>query len=57
MIKETAKIYDLKNPTAKMSKSAEPGGTVFLLDEPSVSAKKLRSAVTDTMGDRGAVRS
>jgi tryptophanyl-tRNA synthetase len=48
VIKETAKIYDLKNPTAKMSKSAEPGGTVFLLDEPSVSAKKLRSAVTDT---------
>lgn len=45
---ETAKIYDLQNPTAKMSKSAESqAGIVWLLDEPSVTAKKLRSAVTD----------
>ncbi len=47
ILEETAKIYDLKNPAAKMSKSAEPGGVVFLLDEPAISAKKLRSAVTD----------
>lgn len=44
----SAKIYDLKNPTAKMSKSAEnPRGLVNLLDDPKVSAKRIRSAVTD----------
>ena len=43
-----AKIYDLQNPTAKMSKSAEnPRGLVNLLDDPKVSAKRIRSAVTD----------
>jgi tryptophanyl-tRNA synthetase len=46
---ETARIYDLQNPTAKMSKSAESdAGIVWLLDEPSRTAKKIRSAVTDT---------
>jgi tryptophanyl-tRNA synthetase len=45
----TAKITDLQDPTAKMSKSASsPGGIVDLLDDPKVSAKKIRSAVTDT---------
>ena len=45
----TAKIFDLQDPTAKMSKSSSaPGGIVNLLDEPRVSAKKIRSAVTDT---------
>ena len=44
-----AKIQDLQDPTAKMSKSASsPGGIVELLDDPKVSAKKIRSAVTDT---------
>jgi tryptophanyl-tRNA synthetase len=43
-----AKIYDLQDPTAKMSKSGSaPGGIVDLLDDPRVSAKKIRSAVTD----------
>ena len=43
-----AKIQDLQNPTAKMSKSAStPAGIVALLDDPKVSAKKIRSAVTD----------
>ncbi|WP_028923798.1 tryptophan--tRNA ligase [Pseudonocardia acaciae] len=43
-----AKIYDLQDPTAKMSKSAStPAGIVELLDDPKVSAKKIRSAVTD----------
>ncbi|WP_028938326.1 tryptophan--tRNA ligase [Pseudonocardia spinosispora] len=43
-----AKIYDLQDPTAKMSKSASsPGGIIELLDDPKVSAKKIRSAVTD----------
>jgi tryptophanyl-tRNA synthetase len=42
------KIYDLQDPTAKMSKSASgPGGIIYLLDDPKTSAKKIRSAVTD----------
>jgi tryptophanyl-tRNA synthetase len=49
IVKETAKIYDLQDPTAKMSKSApSPKGLINLLDDPKVSAKKIRSAVTDT---------
>jgi len=49
ILKEAAKIYDLQEPTAKMSKSSSaPGGIVELLDDPKVSAKKIRSAVTDT---------
>ncbi len=48
ILPETAKIYDLQNPAAKMSKSGDsPQGILWLLDEPSVTAKKLRSAVTD----------
>jgi len=49
ILKETAKITDLQDPTAKMSKSASsPGGIVELLDDPARAAKKIRSAVTDT---------
>jgi tryptophanyl-tRNA synthetase len=49
ILKETAKITDLQDPTAKMSKSASsPGGIIELLDDPKVSAKKIRSAVTDS---------
>jgi tryptophanyl-tRNA synthetase len=49
ILKETAKIYDLQEPTVKMSKSAaSPKGVVSLLDEPKASAKKIKSAVTDT---------
>jgi tryptophanyl-tRNA synthetase len=49
ILRETAKIADLQQPTAKMSKSASsPAGVVDLLDDPAKSAKKLRSAVTDT---------
>jgi len=45
----TAKIYDLQEPTAKMSKSAATeSGVIYLLDDPKVSAKKIRSAVTDS---------
>ncbi|WP_216898590.1 tryptophan--tRNA ligase [Nocardia alni] len=45
----TAKIYDLQDPTSKMSKSAATdAGLLNLLDDPKVSAKKIRSAVTDT---------
>ncbi|WP_440696771.1 tryptophan--tRNA ligase [Clavibacter nebraskensis] len=46
--KDTARIYDLQDPTAKMSKSAaSDAGVVWLLDEPAKTAKKIRSAVTD----------
>ncbi|MBH5336516.1 tryptophan--tRNA ligase [Streptomyces pactum] len=49
IVKETGKIYDLQDPTIKMSKSAStPKGIINLLDEPKVSAKKIKSAVTDT---------
>ncbi|GAA2683297.1 tryptophan--tRNA ligase [Streptomyces aculeolatus] len=49
ILKETARIYDLQDPTVKMSKSASsPKGLINLLDEPKSSAKKIRSAVTDT---------
>jgi tryptophanyl-tRNA synthetase len=47
--KVTAKIYDLQDPTSKMSKSAATeAGLISLLDDPKVSAKKIRSAVTDS---------
>jgi tryptophanyl-tRNA synthetase len=49
IIKQTAKVLDLQDPTAKMSKSASsPAGIVEILDEPRRSAKKIRSAVTDS---------
>ncbi|HEX6517892.1 MAG TPA: tryptophan--tRNA ligase [Nocardioidaceae bacterium] len=49
ILKETAKITDLQDPTAKMSKSASsPAGIIEMLDDPKVSAKKIRSAVTDS---------
>jgi tryptophanyl-tRNA synthetase len=49
IVKETAKITDLQDPTAKMSKSANsPNGVLDLLDDPMVNAKRIRSAVTDT---------
>ena len=44
-----AKIQDLTDPAAKMSKSGStPAGIVNLLDDPKVNAKKIRAAVTDT---------
>jgi tryptophanyl-tRNA synthetase len=47
--KATAKIYDLQDPTAKMSKSAATdAGLISLLDDPAKTAKKIRSAVTDS---------
>jgi tryptophanyl-tRNA synthetase len=49
IVKDTAKITDLQDPTAKMSKSSSsPTGIIELLDDPARSAKKIRSAVTDT---------
>ncbi|MEX2969294.1 tryptophan--tRNA ligase [Streptomyces sp. C184] len=49
IVKETAKIFDLQDPSIKMSKSASsPKGIIDLLDDPKVTAKKVKSAVTDT---------
>ena len=49
IVASTAKIMDLQNPTAKMSKSAvSPSGVLDLLDDPAVTVKRIRSAVTDT---------
>ncbi len=49
ILKSTGKILDLQAPESKMSKSGSaPTGIIELLDEPSVSAKKIRSAVTDS---------
>jgi tryptophanyl-tRNA synthetase len=50
ILKETAKIYDLQNPEAKMSKSGDPKGLVNIMDESSVILKKIKSAVTDNDG-------
>src|SRR6187551_2495726 len=49
IIRDTAKITDLQEPTSKMSKSASsPTGLVELLENPARAAKKIKSAVTDT---------
>jgi tryptophanyl-tRNA synthetase len=49
IMKATAKIQDLQDPTAKMSKSAaSDAGLISLLDDPAGIVKKIRSAVTDT---------
>jgi len=47
ILKETAKIYDLQNPEAKMSKSNEPKGTINIMDDSAVTLKKIKGAVTD----------
>jgi tryptophanyl-tRNA synthetase len=49
ILKSTGRITDLQNPEAKMSKSASsPAGLIDMLDDPKASAKKIRSAVTDS---------
>ena len=46
-----AKITDLQEPTAKMSKSASSdAGIIEVLDEPAAIRKKIARAVTDTEG-------
>src|SRR6478735_1608775 len=52
ILKESAKIMDLQEPTAKMSGSMSGDkGLVLLSDEPGRIAKKIRSAVTDTAAE------
>ena len=41
-------MLDLQTPEKQMSKSLPGAGCLMLLDDPKVSAKKIRSAVTDT---------
>jgi tryptophanyl-tRNA synthetase len=49
IVKAAAKIFDLQDPTAKMSKSSESqAGVVDLLEDPASVAKKIKRAVTDT---------
>ncbi|WP_430867504.1 tryptophan--tRNA ligase [Demequina aurantiaca] len=49
IVKETAKIFDLQDPTKKMSKSSSsPNGLIEILDDPKAVAKRIKSAVTDT---------
>ncbi len=49
IVKETAKIFDLQEPSRKMSKSASSAkGLIEILDNPKTVAKNIKSAVTDT---------
>ncbi|MBM6402877.1 tryptophan--tRNA ligase [Phycicoccus sp. CSK15P-2] len=49
IVKESAKIMDLQDPTAKMSKTgSSPKGLIDLMEDPARIAKNIRSAVTDT---------
>jgi len=47
IVKATAKIQDLQDPSAKMSKSS-PSGCINLLDPLKSTEKKIKSAVTDS---------
>ena len=48
ILADVAKIYDLQDPTAKMSKSSSsPQGIVDVLDEPDAIRRKIARAVTD----------
>ena len=46
--KAAAKILDLQDPTAKMSKSRPDAGTIYLADDPAAITRKIKRAVTDT---------
>ena len=50
IVADTAKILDLTDPNAKMSKSS-PGGCLFLLDDERTITKKIKTAVTDSGRD------
>jgi tryptophanyl-tRNA synthetase len=52
IVKESAKIMDLQDPTAKMSKTGSSSkGLIDLMEDPGRIAKNIRSAVTDTVGE------
>jgi tryptophanyl-tRNA synthetase len=56
ILESTAKIYDLQDPTAKMSKSVGGSGVLDLLDDPKVIEKRVKSAVTDSGSEVAADR-
>jgi tryptophanyl-tRNA synthetase len=48
ILKAGAKIYDLQEPTSKMSKSSGPvAGVLEIMDTPEANTKKIKSAATD----------
>lgn len=48
ILKTAAKINDLQEPTAKMSKSSgTAAGVIEIMDAPEVNAKKIKSSMTD----------
>ena len=50
--KSGARIMSLQSPDSKMSKSdPNQNGTLYIVDEPNVLAKKIMSAVTDSGGE------
>jgi tryptophanyl-tRNA synthetase len=52
ILKQSAKVYDLQNPSNKMSKTGEsPNGAIELLEDPAIAAKRIKSAVTDAGTD------
>jgi tryptophanyl-tRNA synthetase len=51
ILREVAKIYDLQLVDKQMSKSIGGSGVLWMLDDPKVIEKKLKSAVTDTGRD------
>ncbi|HEY7720096.1 MAG TPA: tryptophan--tRNA ligase, partial [Pedococcus sp.] len=49
ILKESAKIMDLQDPGSKMSKTGSSDrGVIWMMEDPAKTAKKIRSAVTDT---------
>lgn len=52
IVKSAAKINDLQEPTAKMSKSSgSVAGVIEIMDTPEVNAKKIKSSMTDAGGE------
>jgi tryptophanyl-tRNA synthetase len=49
--KDAAKILDLQDPSAKMSKSRPEAGTVYLSEDPAAITRKIKRAVTDADGE------
>jgi len=48
IIKGSAKVNDLQDPTSKMSKSSDSvAGVLDIMDAPEINAKKIKSSVTD----------
>jgi tryptophanyl-tRNA synthetase len=48
ILRNVAKLYDLADPTVKMSKSRPDAGTLNLREDPARLRKKVRSAQTDS---------